>query len=109
ASAAYAPNQRPSLLPARLVSNRICLVDGRLVAASRRSWKSIDVDPALDPDDPIVAAIFADLGATRRRSVLPERRIVVEDVNGSAAAGGPFESALAACGFERDRGRMVLW
>ena len=107
ASAAYAPRERPELLPPRLATNRLCLFDGRVVAASRRSWRSLDIAPA--PDDLACARLFARLGSLRHRPIKPESRIVVDEVNGMPAARSPYAEAMIAAGFERDRSRMVLW
>ncbi|MGO8692903.1 MAG: DEAD/DEAH box helicase [Rectinemataceae bacterium] len=107
ASALYAIGERPAVLPPRSPSNRLCLLDGSLAAASRRSWRSLDI--ALPPEDPAVERVLAAFLPLRRRALLPERRIAVEEVNGEAAAQGPYSAAMLAAGFERDRGRMVMW
>ena len=107
AQAAYAPAGRAGLLPPRIAANRICLSDGRVLAASRRSWRSLEFAPP--PDDPALGPVLAAFRPLRERSFLPERRIVVEEVNGEAAARGAYAAAMEAAGFERDRERLVLW
>jgi ATP-dependent helicase Lhr and Lhr-like helicase len=107
ASALYAAAQRPVMLPQRVAANRICLDGGDILAISTRSYRELSL--AVAPEDPRLGAILGLFRGAREREVRPERRIVVEIVNGSPAAASPFAAALAEAGFEADRGRMVLW
>ncbi len=107
ASAAWAASERDALLPARLGANRVCFHKGRAVAVSTRSHRALVL--AMEPRDPVLAAVFAHFARSRSRPVRPERRIVFETVNAEGAATSPYAAALRDAGFEPDRGRMVLW
>jgi ATP-dependent Lhr-like helicase len=107
ASALYALAEKPPLLPSRVPANRACMDGGRLIAASTRSYR--DLSLAIGPGDPRLPAVFSLFQAARGRAERPERRIVVEAIDGNPAAGSPFAAALAEAGFEADRGKMVLW
>jgi len=54
-------------------------------------------------------AIVAFLKVPRTRRIDPERKVLVETVNGTRAADGSYAAVLKDLGFEADRGRMVLW
>jgi ATP-dependent helicase Lhr and Lhr-like helicase len=107
ASALYARAERPDLLPQRVAANRICVDAGRALALSSRSYRELGV--ALAPGDPRLPAVMGLFRSARARDARPERRIVVDTVNGSPASASPFAEALRESGFEADRGRMVLW
>jgi ATP-dependent Lhr-like helicase len=107
ANALYALAERPSLLPSRIASNRICIDRGKIVAASTRSYRALAL--VVEPADPRLGSILGLYAAARSRAVRPESRIVLETVNGQPASLSPFSSALLIAGFEPDRGKMVLW
>jgi ATP-dependent Lhr-like helicase len=107
ASALYALSPRNDLLPARTSTAAICVFGGRIVAVSTRSYRELTI--AVDPAEPALDAILSLFPAVRSRAVRPERRIVLETVNGGPAARSSFAEALRACGFESDRGRLVMW
>ena len=107
ASSLYAAAERPSLLPQRTAASRICLDAGEILASSTRSYRELRL--ALAPDDSRLPAIMTLFSAARARDANPERRIVVERVNGCPAASSPFAAALKGALFEADRGKMVLW
>lgn len=95
----------PRDLPPRTASSRLCYRGTRLAAVSLRKGREVRVlDDGGDPE-----ATLAFLKIPRTRRVDPERKVVVETVNGAAAADGPYASVLKDLGFEADRGRMVLW
>ena len=92
-------------LPARTASSRLCYRGSRPAAVSLRNGRELRVfDDGGDP-----AGILAFLKVPRTRRVDPERKVVVETVNGHPAAAGPYAAVLKDLGFEADRGRMVLW
>jgi ATP-dependent Lhr-like helicase len=107
ASALYAAAERQSLLPQRVASNRICLCSGEVLAASTRSYRELALGVA--PDDPRLPSVLGLFRSAREREARPERRIVLETVNGGPAASSAFADALKLAGFEPDRGKMVLW
>lgn len=100
------PAATPGLSP-RLATTRLCVRDGAAIAVSRRSYRELEL--SLEPEDPALPAALAFMLEARRREISPERRIVVETVNGVPAAGSRWAGALAAIGFEADRGSMTLW
>ncbi|MGA2546375.1 MAG: DEAD/DEAH box helicase [Rectinemataceae bacterium] len=107
AAALYAPVERQALLPPRIAANRICVDGGLVVAVSTRSFR--DLALALSTADPRLSVVLGIFRAVRVRDVGPERRVVVDRVNGEVAARSPFAEALREAGLEADRGRMVLW
>jgi ATP-dependent Lhr-like helicase len=107
ASAFYAAAERPGMLPQRKASSRICVSEGDLLAVSTRSYRELAL--AVGPEDPRVPAIMSLFASARKRETRPERRVVVERVNGLPAASSAFAAALKEAGFEADRGKMVLW
>jgi ATP-dependent helicase Lhr and Lhr-like helicase len=107
AAALYAPPERQALLPPRAAGNRVCVSGGRVLAASTRSYRDLELSPG--PGDPALPAVLALFPRSREREASPERRIVLEKVNGEAAARSPYADALREIGFEADRGRLVLW
>jgi ATP-dependent Lhr-like helicase len=107
ANALYALSVRPEGLPPRVAANRLCIDAGRLVATSLRSYRILSI--YLPPDDSRLQSVLGLFPAARNRDARPERRIVVETVNGASASTSPYAAVLRAAGFEADRGRMVLW
>jgi ATP-dependent Lhr-like helicase len=107
AAALYALSERSPLLPARIAANRICVDAGRVLAVSSRSYRELAIEAP--PEDPRVASVLALFSAARERDSRPERRIIVESVNGLPSARSPYAGAFRAAGFEADRGRLVLW
>jgi ATP-dependent Lhr-like helicase len=111
ANALYAlaarPSARPSLLPSRIASNRICIDRGRIVAVSTRSYRALAL--AVEPKDRRLGSILGLYVSARSRAVRPESRIVLETVNGRPASSSSFVEALRFAGFEPDREKMVLW
>jgi ATP-dependent helicase Lhr and Lhr-like helicase len=107
ASSLYAPSERQTALPSRLPANRLCVERGKVLAVSTRSYRELSL--TLEPGDARLPEVFGLFAAARSRDASPERRIVLESVNGESASRSPFVPALRAVGFEEDRGRMVLW
>jgi ATP-dependent Lhr-like helicase len=107
AAALYAVSERQALLPPRIASNRVCVLAGRVIAASTRSYRDLKI--ALSPDDPSLPEALSFFRAAREREAAPEGRIVVEKINGQGAARSAYANAMRGSGFEADRGRLVLW
>ncbi len=107
AAALYAVSERQALLPPRIAANRVCVLSGRVIAASTRSYRDLRI--ALSPDDPCLMEALSLFRAAREREGAPESRIVVEKINDQDAARSAYAGALRDSGFEADRGRMVLW
>ncbi|HRY72510.1 MAG TPA: DEAD/DEAH box helicase [Spirochaetia bacterium] len=99
--------ERPGLLPPRALSARLCLSGGEVVASSLRSGKELRIGP--EPGDPAAAAIVSGIAPRSAGPRAARGRVVLETVNGQAAARSPYAALLAAAGFEADRGRMTLW
>ncbi len=107
ASALYALSPRALILPPRKASARMCVFGGRVIAVSTRSYRDLEI--VVDSGASELDAVLSLFPSVRSRAVRPERRIVLETVNGVLAARSTFAEALQASGFEADRGRMVMW
>jgi ATP-dependent Lhr-like helicase len=94
-------------LPARLPGARLCFRGPELLAVSGREGKTVEI--FMDPEDPQMPEALGFLSFPRRRAVHPERRVIIETINGQSAALSPYGEALKAQGFLRDRGKLVLW
>jgi ATP-dependent Lhr-like helicase len=94
-------------LPARSPRNRLYYRGGRLTAVSKRNGKELEI--FIPPEDPALAALAELIKAPRRRNVNPEKKLVIETVNGALAAASPYASRLIAGGFITDRGKLYLW
>ncbi len=94
-------------LPSRIAGNRLCFRGAELAAVSLRSGKELRV--FVPPEDPELSQILEFLRAPRSRAVDPERKIVIETINGEIPAGSPYTAALMALGFEAVREKLILW
>jgi ATP-dependent Lhr-like helicase len=94
-------------LPSRLSSTRLCFKGARLIAASSRSGKSLDIRVPPEDGDLIKVTEFA--AFPRRRAMHPEKKLLIEKINGKTAALGEYAAAFKEAGFVNDRGRLVLW
>ncbi|MFH2116248.1 MAG: hypothetical protein ABIJ86_17240, partial [Spirochaetota bacterium] len=97
----------PGLVPTRVASTRFTSFDSELVCVSRRSYRYLDI--AVDPDYEGLPAMLAFFGEASNRDVEPDRRIILETINGRAASASPYAEVLKSLGFESDRTRLVLW
>jgi ATP-dependent Lhr-like helicase len=94
-------------LPSRSPSGRLCFRGRELIAVSLKSGKEARIFTGSgDPDLPVIAAFFS---APKTRKVLPERKIVIETINGKPAAASEHAEAFTAAGFIPDRGKLFLW
>jgi hypothetical protein len=94
-------------LCARSSNNRLYYKGANLIAVSTKSGKEIQIH--IEIDDPDLEKIIELLKIPRTRAVLPEKKIVIETINGETAAGCIYASCFKAQGFEVDRGKLVLW
>lgn len=95
----------PYELPSRVPGSRLCYRGSFLAAVSLRNGREVRVYD----DGGDAAETLAFLKVPRTRRVDPERKVLVETVNGIRAADSPYAAALKVLGFEADRGKMVLW
>jgi ATP-dependent Lhr-like helicase len=105
---------RPLLAPARSESNRLCMLAGRIVALLSRSGKELDI--TLDPGDPALPGLVAGIVSFRERLKAGRQsggswggKIAIERMNGEPAGLSPYSAAMEASGFDRDRGKLILW
>lgn len=94
-------------LPARLPSSRLCFRGAELIALSTRSCKDLEI--ALSPEDPDLPEVLNFITFPKKRTVHPEKKIVIERINGKSAASGAYADILKETGFVNDRGKLVLW
>lgn len=94
-------------LPPRIPATRLCYKGGKPAVLALRKGRELRVE--LSPDDADLPDALTFLKLPRTRAVAPERKLVVETVNGLRAVDSPYARALGEMGFERDRGRLVLW
>ncbi len=107
-------DDRPALMPARSAANRICAMSGKIVAVLSRSGKELDIIP--DSRDQSLSVILAGIVSFRERlrasggaGRTAGGRITLEKINGGPAALSPFAPAMEEAGFDRDRGKLILW
>ena len=92
-------------LPARSPRNRLYYRGRELIAVSTRNGKGLRI--FIPPDE---SACLPDLiKAPRLRKANPEQKLVVETINGQAAAESPYARLFTHAGFIADRGRLYLW
>lgn len=93
--------------PARIPSNRLSLCDDGTLCVFSRSWHEVSIH--VDPDSPLLEPALACALEARHRPVNPERRLVIETINGQRAAHSPYAGLFLRLGFEADRGLLTLW
>jgi ATP-dependent Lhr-like helicase len=94
-------------IPPRLASSRLCFRGAEFLAAANRGAR--DLRLFFSPEDPGLTEILAFLKVPRTRQVYPEKKVLVETINGAPAAASPYAEALRSLGFVPDRGRLILW
>jgi ATP-dependent Lhr-like helicase len=97
-----APDPR---LPQRIPANRLCFIGARLAAAACRSGKELNL--FLPPEDPALPEVLDGFALSPRGGA--SRRIIVENINGTAAAHSPYADVLKSTGFLAERKRLILW
>jgi hypothetical protein len=91
----------------RIPTTRLCFRGAELLAVSNRSGKELEV--FISPVDPDISEALAFLKIPKTRRVQSESKISIEKINGATASVSAYSPALAALGFVKDRGKMVLW
>ena len=95
-------SERPLFFPTRSRANRVFVSEGLVLASLMRSGKSLELSS--DLGDETIACLASGLGARKGFC-----RIAIETVDGVPASKSRAAEFLEAAGFERDRGRLVLW
>ncbi|MDR1278133.1 MAG: DEAD/DEAH box helicase [Treponema sp.] len=93
--------------PARTAASRLCFRGQELIAVSGRGGKDLAV--FIPPDDPALEELAAFSGIPRRRTVHPEKKLVIEKINGKPAAQSRYAAAFTSAGFISDQGKLYLW
>jgi ATP-dependent Lhr-like helicase len=96
-----------SRLPARTVASRLCFRGQDLVAVFDKGGK--DSRLFIPPGDPALREIAGFFGTARSRVVHPEKKLVIETINGKPAAHSEYVEAFKSAGFISDRGKLYLW
>jgi ATP-dependent Lhr-like helicase len=94
-------------LPTRIPSSRICFKGTEIIAVSTKSGKELELD--IPADDEIPQECIDFICFPKKRSLYPEKKLVVEKINGKTAASSSFADKLKEHGFVSDRGKLVLW
>jgi ATP-dependent Lhr-like helicase len=94
-------------LPARSPRNRLYYQGAALAAVSKRNGRELDI--FIPPDDPALERLTALVREPRQRDVDPEKKLVVETINGAPAAPSPYGPRFIEAGFIPDRGKLYLW
>jgi ATP-dependent Lhr-like helicase len=92
-------------LPARSPRNRLYYRGRELAAVSLRNGKEIKI--FIPPER--CAALAALIKAPRTRKPNPEKKLLIETINGAAAAESPYGPCFTQAGFIPDRGKLYLW
>jgi len=94
-------------LCARSQNNRIYFKGSSLIAISAKNGKELHIK--IKENDPDTADLIALLKIPRTRAVSPEKKLVVEKINGKDAAQSVFADAFTNQGYVSDRGRLIYW
>ncbi|GHV94739.1 DEAD/DEAH box helicase [Spirochaetia bacterium] len=94
-------------LCSRLANSRLYFRGAELVAVSSKGGK--DTHIFISPDDPDMALLISLLKIPRTRKVLPESKIVVEQINRKSAAASEYAGVFQTAGFVSDRGKLCCW
>ncbi|MCL2609624.1 MAG: hypothetical protein FWD94_06970, partial [Treponema sp.] len=94
-------------LPERLASTRLYFQGRNLLAVSRRNGRDLEIFSG--PEAPEIAPLIGLLKIPRTRKTLPEGKLVIESINGTAAPVSPFAPAFRSAGFIPDRRCLYLW
>ena len=94
-------------LPSRSAGSRLYYRGAELIAVANRGGK--DLRLFLGPGDSDIVRLVSLISIARTRTVLPERKLPVETINGGAAANSKYAEAFRSAGFVSDRGKLCLW
>jgi ATP-dependent Lhr-like helicase len=95
------------LLCARSAGNRLYFRGKQLVALSVKNGKELQI--FIGASDPAITELVTLLKIPRTRNAQPESKIVVETINGTAAAKSEYAPVFRNEKFISDRGRLMLW
>ncbi|MCL2210883.1 MAG: DEAD/DEAH box helicase [Treponema sp.] len=94
-------------LCARSAGNRLYFKGAALIAVCAKNGKELQIH--IGANDPDIPALIALLKIPRTRNVMPEKKIVVEKINGVEGAKSIFAGSFKESGFVSDRGKLVFW
>jgi ATP-dependent Lhr-like helicase len=92
---------------ARIPSNRIYFRGASLIAVSQKNGKELQI--LIEPDDPDIIQLVSLFKIPRTRTIMPEKKILTEKINGQNAADSIFASFFLEQAFISDRGKLVFW
>jgi ATP-dependent Lhr-like helicase len=96
-----------SRLPARSINNRLYYRGSELLAISTKNGKDLQI--FIGNEDPDLNAVISLLKIPRLRKAHPEKKLIIETINGVAAARSDYTKAFTDVGFVEDRGKLFLW
>jgi ATP-dependent Lhr-like helicase len=94
-------------LCARSVNNRLYFKGIDLAAISTKNGKELQIIYSID--NPDINELITMFKIPRTRKIMPENKILVEKINGMAAAQSEFAECFKLNGFESDRGKLIFW
>jgi len=94
-------------LPSRLPATHLVYHGTRLVVVSRRYGKELSIHAELD--DPHLHEYLSFFRVLLAREFNPRKRILVEQINGAAAADSPYRKGLKEFGFQDSYKGLELW
>jgi ATP-dependent Lhr-like helicase len=94
-------------LPSRLPGSRLYFRGAELIAITNRNGKNVQL--FISPDDAGTGELIALFTVPRTRKVLPEKKVLVETINGVDASRSEYVPLFQAAGFVTDRGRLCYW
>ena len=94
-------------LPARSASNRMYFRGAALIAVSAKNGRDLHI--YMGKDDPDIQKLIELFKIPRTRNVLPDKKILIEKINGESASRSSYSDCFKTCGFVIDRGNLVFW
>ena len=94
-------------LCARSASNRIYFKGAQLIAVSFKGGKELQI--TMKTDDPDIEKLIALFKIPRTRNIMPQNKLLIEKINKKDAAQSEYAEIFIKNGFERDRGKLMLW
>jgi ATP-dependent Lhr-like helicase len=91
----------------RVPGSRLYFRGAELIAVSNRNGKDLRI--FISPDDAALAPLVSLLVIPRTRKILPEPKLLVEQINNVPAAASEYAAVFQAAGFVSDRGKLWLW
>jgi ATP-dependent Lhr-like helicase len=94
-------------LPARTSTGRLYFRGEELIAVSNKSGKELSI--CISYNDPDVSLLVELFKIPRARRVLPEKKLLIETINGNSASKSEFLPCFIKAGFIPDRGKLMFW